>query len=225
MKKAFLLGAAAAALALSTTAQAVSIQGKVNLVDYYGNTVSEQGSNSNNGLEIAVKPISAQNPYQFTTDDLVPSPGDNTDIVSLFKISTPESSVNLGEDTKLKSIKAQFSFTNPADASGLADTITGNTFGVWGLIQSGKVVWGSPLEFTYGFHDNGKFRLTLLDTDFNSGFLGLGTKGGIVKGKFELLSAAGAVPEPSTWAMMILGVGFAGAAMRRRRETVSVRYA
>ena len=32
-----------------------------------------------------------------------------------------------------------------------------------------------------------------------------------------------AVPEPSTWAMMILGLGFVGAAMRRKR--VSVRYA
>jgi hypothetical protein len=225
MKTAYLLGAAAAALALSTSAQAVEIQGKVNLVDYYGNTVNEQGSNSNNGLEINVKPISSATPYQFTTDDLTASPGNNTDVVSLFKISTPESSVNLGEDTKLKSIKAQFSFLSPGDASGLSDTISGSTFGVWGLIQEGKVVWGSPLEFTYGFHNNGKFRLTLLDTTFNSGFLGLGSKGGIVQGKFELLNAAGAVPEPSTWAMMILGVGFAGAAMRRRRETVSVRYA
>lgn len=32
------------------------------------------------------------------------------------------------------------------------------------------------------------------------------------------------VPEPSTWAMMILGIGFAGAAMRRRQR-VSVSYA
>lgn len=31
-------------------------------------------------------------------------------------------------------------------------------------------------------------------------------------------SAIGAVPEPATWAMMILGFGIAGAAMRRRRN-------
>lgn len=31
---------------------------------------------------------------------------------------------------------------------------------------------------------------------------------------FSLLGAA--VPEPSTWAMMIVGFGMAGAAMRRR---------
>ncbi|GAA4761228.1 FxDxF family PEP-CTERM protein [Novosphingobium ginsenosidimutans] len=34
-----------------------------------------------------------------------------------------------------------------------------------------------------------------------------------------------AVPEPSTWLMMILGVGIAGAALRRRRQTVKVSYA
>lgn len=34
-----------------------------------------------------------------------------------------------------------------------------------------------------------------------------------------------AVPEPSTWLMMILGVGLAGAALRRRRQTVKVSYA
>ena len=36
----------------------------------------------------------------------------------------------------------------------------------------------------------------------------------------------GAVPEPSTWAMMILGFGAIGGMMRgKRRETVRVRYA
>ena len=31
-------------------------------------------------------------------------------------------------------------------------------------------------------------------------------------------SIPSAVPEPATWAMMIVGFGLAGAAMRRRRE-------
>lgn len=34
-----------------------------------------------------------------------------------------------------------------------------------------------------------------------------------------------AVPEPSTWLLMIFGVGIAGAALRRRRQTVKVSYA
>ena len=38
-------------------------------------------------------------------------------------------------------------------------------------------------------------------------------------------SAAGVVPEPATWAMMIGGMGLAGGALRRRKANVSVRYA
>jgi hypothetical protein len=34
----------------------------------------------------------------------------------------------------------------------------------------------------------------------------------------------GAVPEPATWLMMIMGFGLVGAAMRRKRETVQVSY-
>jgi len=34
-----------------------------------------------------------------------------------------------------------------------------------------------------------------------------------------------AIPEASTWAMMILGLGFAGAALRRRNTSVTVSYA
>jgi hypothetical protein len=30
------------------------------------------------------------------------------------------------------------------------------------------------------------------------------------------------VPEPATWAMMIIGFGFVGAAMRGRRKPVSI---
>lgn len=42
---------------------------------------------------------------------------------------------------------------------------------------------------------------------------------------FEAANFRAAVPEASTWAMMIIGFGAAGAAMRRRRMRTSVRFA
>lgn len=37
-------------------------------------------------------------------------------------------------------------------------------------------------------------------------------------------STVGAVPEPATWAMMLLGFGVVGASLRRRKYTATVRY-
>ena len=39
------------------------------------------------------------------------------------------------------------------------------------------------------------------------------------------LAGLAAVPEPATWAMMLVGFGFAGAAARRRRTRVNVSFA
>ena len=45
---------------------------------------------------------------------------------------------------------------------------------------------------------------------------------GYFGGNFQIASATGAAPEPGTWAMMIIGFGLAGAALRRR-PTVTTR--
>lgn len=42
-------------------------------------------------------------------------------------------------------------------------------------------------------------------------------------GRFTL-TITNNVPEPATWALMIAGIGLTGAALRRSRKTVSVRY-
>ena len=44
-------------------------------------------------------------------------------------------------------------------------------------------------------------------------------------GSIGVTGAAGAVPEPATWAMMLLGFGFAGAAMRRGKTQQRLRVA
>lgn len=47
----------------------------------------------------------------------------------------------------------------------------------------------------------------------------------LARDEVRFLIGAAEVPEPSTWAMMILGIGFAGAALRRKRQTVSYNFA
>lgn len=64
------------------------------------------------------------------------------------------------------------------------------------------------------FISSGTHQLNLIGTS-----AGLGTFSGTI-------SFAAAVPEPATWAFMILGFGAIGAAMRRRpKASVSLRYA
>lgn len=59
-------------------------------------------------------------------------------------------------------------------------------------------------------------------------FQTLNLPGGDVQGTFSITSSAtGAVPEPSTWAMMLLGFGLIGGGMRaaKRRQKVTISYA
>ena len=70
-----------------------------------------------------------------------------------------------------------------------------------------------------GLAANGTWSLYVLDTF-------AGDEGTIAGGfSLTLVTDAGVVPEPATWAMMIGGFGAAGAAMRRRRHAVKVSYA
>ena len=42
---------------------------------------------------------------------------------------------------------------------------------------------------------------------------------------YRQFTNAGAVPEPATWAMMLMGFGLVGGAMRRRKVSTSVSFA
>ena len=52
-----------------------------------------------------------------------------------------------------------------------------------------------------------------------------GTSTAFIQGKIDLYSVATGVPEPATWAMMILGFGGAGVAIRRQRRFQAVQAA
>jgi hypothetical protein len=85
------------------------------------------------------------------------------------------------------------------------------------------------IQSTYVLPDSGIYALRLgvtnwSDTAYDSG---LAFAGLTVAGVEIPTPGTGAVPEPSTWAMMLLGFGFVGGAMRSasRRKKVTVSYA
>jgi len=75
------------------------------------------------------------------------------------------------------------------------------------------VQWSGPQTFNFGY--GGSFDVALNNVTF-------GTPGGAqVGGTFTLRSNSVApVPEPATWAMMLVGFGAVGYAMRRRRRSL-----
>ncbi len=149
----------------------------------------------------------------------------------VLKIGTGEGTVNtdflslFGEDTEHLPITVTFAFDDPSDATGSA--VGGETYGFiapftdCGIIAGGcgAVEWGAPEVYTFG--NGGSFQIELFGATF-------GTPGTAnVRGRFTLLSeSTGAVPEPATWGMMILGFGAMGGMMRAsRRRKVTVAYA
>lgn len=114
--------------------------------------------------------------------------------------------------------------SDDANFAKMAGSITGagSTSGTWSLT-------GYLVNFI-GVKAGSNFALYQLATPASSGSWTTadlpGIKNGPNKGKPQELShltffgsaaPVSAVPEPSTWAMMIMGIGFAGISMRRRR--------
>lgn len=199
--KRYCIAAAVAAIAfVSTPAMAtVTIEG-----DPANTTVT--GYSGPNGLLISGSGLS-YGPFTLTNI------GDSF-TTSVLTIGTPETTVNLFEDTTPRQVSVDFAFLNPLDAAGAL--VTGSTTGFiipftgCGIVFGGcgAVDWSNtPTIFSFG--NGGSFSLLLQDAAF-------GTPGSAnVRGTFTYVTAA--VPEPSTWAMMLLGFGAVGFAMRRRR--------
>ena len=202
MNRFMLAAATLAAITLSSAPAmaSVTIQG-----DPAGTTVS--GYSGSNGLLISGSGL----PYgPFTLANV-----GSTFTTNVLTIGTSESTVNLFEDTTPRQVSVDFSFLNPTDANGglVSGSTTGfisGLFGGCGLIAGGcgTVDWtNSPTIFNFG--NGGAFSLVLN----NATVATPGTAN--VSGPFTLLSNS--VPEPSTWAMMLLGFGAVGFAARRRR--------
>jgi hypothetical protein len=72
----------------------------------------------------------------------------------------------------------------------------------------------SPINVTFDLSNNSEFDVVSYVTTSNA-----------VIPPTPTVDLTSAVPEPATWAMMILGFGLVGGAMRRRKHQVFVRYA
>jgi hypothetical protein len=98
----------------------------------------------------------------------------------------------------------------------------------------GQILSGTYLPSNYGDYEFTFFDNVTSFAGFNT-LTGNGTwtlyvddvfpeDGGTVAGgwSLDIVTSAGGVPEPATWAMMIGGFGLAGTAIRRRRSTTAV---
>lgn len=206
--KAGLAGAAVLAMGVSAPAMAATtISGAV---------TSISANSSDPGLVVFTSPIAF-------ADITLNAVGD-TAVREVFNIGTNESIVNL-DDLVPSLLSATFTFTNPTGTSGTpvvgvtGGFYAGGLFGSCGLFAGGC---GGATDFiptVFDFDGGGQFSVQLLPTTF-------GTPGNAnVSAQFELLTAP--VPEPTTWAMMIIGFALVGGVMRRRKTktNVSVSYA
>lgn len=194
-----ILIAAAALLSLSSAANAATvIQG----------TATASVHSSDPGLVLTSTPGLFD--VSLALDGSAPS---SANVSSFFTVGTAEGSVELFEDTVHYPISVLFNFANPFDAAG--SPITGQSFGYYKLFSScglifggcGAITWDGAQVFSFG--QGGTFSIALNNVSF-------GTPGTAnVGGTITLLTPS--VPEPATWAMMLLGFGAVGFAMRRTR--------
>ena len=156
---------------------------------------------------------------------------DDATLLPGVTVTTTTGSVSGGlfQDRLVPGASTTFNFTSAQSAFG----------GIFDLSPGGA---GLGLSFTLGFLGGGTeivsqqlansctgcFFGFSSTNPFTSVTLNSGTQGGVAE-TFNLnnLQIAAAVPEPATWALMLIGFGFVGGAMRssKRQQKLTVSYA
>lgn len=212
-KRSIIAAASLAALSISATSAFAATT--------FDGGYTETHNTSDPGLIINTKAINSN--FSFDLDQ-----GQSTS-VQLFKIFTNETSVN-ADDLASKVIDVEFAFTAPdAFGGGVSGTTSGQTaplLFLQGFFQDGVVTWANNGNAVLDFGNGGELGVHLNDATFNSGgFFGLdgGKKfAATITADFTELKAASAVPEPATWATMMVGLFGVGAVLRRSKATAIV---
>ena len=132
---------------------------------------------------------------------------------NFFRIWTDETAVNDGEDTLWKPITATFDFDLPTGSFG----VSGETAGILGVFEYGKVRWGAPATFTAG---GSTFSISLSNEEFNRWLFDLNPGegyGATVKATVKQLSSGISIPDNGSTAML-LGLAFLSLAFIRRSK-------
>lgn len=206
MKKNFVAAAAAFALiGAASAASATTFTGSYSVPTYNSGTDGLQ-------IQIADNTPGSGTSFSFNLNNV-----GNSATVNLFKISTPETAVNL-DDLSGKQISVSFNFTAPQGASGSVNGTTEAVF--YGLFSDGEVQWANNGDTTLNFGSYGDLLVHLNDATFGSDwFDGLSGSSANIKADFTLEApSVSAVPEPMSWALMLTGFMGLGAALRFSRR-------
>lgn len=119
------------------------------------------------------------------------------------------------------SLAAQLGFLLPsvtsASTNGAATYVRAGGFFSGGAI-AGDLAWSNPIQQLTAA-DGSKFRVAF------GGLTGAQFGSSAVSNVTVTLDSVGAVPEPATWAMMLMGFSAVGYFMRRRKTTSQLSYA
>jgi hypothetical protein len=158
----------------------------------------------------------------ITTEQAAAFPTFFLDVGQSFTFDFASVAVNSGFGAGIASLTAQLAFLQPsalvADSSSTARYVRLGGFFTPGLL-GGALVWSDPSQQLTAADGS---RFTVSFADIKGLEFGRSVRTPVT---VTLDSVASAVPEPATWAMMLIGLGTIGASVRRRKARVSVAYA